>query len=128
MLINKVVVRYKNGNVEKGVTGDFFPNKVMFHLQLPTRETLEVNVEELKAICFVKDFEGNKDRKDDYSYELPGGGRKVQVDFSDGETLIGFTQGYAPTRAGFFVVPADLQSNNERIYVVTSATKKVTIL
>ena len=128
MPVNKVVARFKNGDVTKGVTGDFFPNKVLFHLQLETREILEINIEELKAVCFVKDFEGNKDRKDDYTDELPGGGRKVQVEFSDDETLIGYTQGYSPARSGFFVVPADLENNNDRIYVITSATKKVTFL
>jgi hypothetical protein len=128
MLINKVVARFKNGDVKKGVTGDFFPNKVVFHLQLETKEILEINIEELKAICFVKDFEGNKERTDDYTDELPGGGRKVQIEFSDDETLVGFTQGYSPTRSGFFVVPADLNNNNARIYVITSATQKVTFL
>ena len=128
MEINKVVVRFKNGEVKKGRTGDFFGNKVLFHLQLQTRDILEVHTEELKAVCFVKDFEGNKDRKDEYKDNIPGGGRKIQIDFFDGETMIGFTQGYSPTRSGFFIVPADLNNNNDRIYVITSAIKKVTFL
>lgn len=128
MQTNKVVVRYKNGDIKKGSTGDFFPNKAVFHLQLETKEALEVNIEELKAVCFVKDFTGNPDRKDDYTDDVPGGGRKVQVEFSDGEILVAYTQGYSPTRIGFFVVPADLGNNNERIYVITSATKNVTFL
>ena len=144
MKINKVVVRYKNGEVKKGSTGDFFPNKVMFHLKPLTGEPLYVNIEELKMVHFVKDleinieelkavflvksFEGNKDRKDKYTDEMPGGGRKVQVEFSDGEILIGYTQGYSPTRNGFFVVPADIKNNNDRIYVIVSATEKITFL
>ena len=128
MEINKIVVRFKNGDIKKGVTGDFFPNKDAFHLQLETKEILEVDVEELKVICFVKDFLGNKDRVDNYRDEIPAGGRKIQVEFSDGEVLVGFTQGYSSGRTAFFVVPADLENNNDRIYVITSATKKISFL
>ena len=128
MVINKVVARFKNGTIKKGTTSDFFPNKILFRLQLINEEVLEIKVEELKAICFVKDFQGDKNYKDTYNDVVVGGGRKVQVTFMDGETLIGYTQGYSPNRSGFFVVPADLQNNNERIYVITSATEKVSFL
>jgi len=128
MQINKIVARFKNGNIMKGTTGDFFPNKALFHLQLATKEILEINIEELKSVFFVKDLEGNKDRKDEYTDDIPGGGRKVQVEFSDGEVLIGYTQGYSPTRNGFFVVPADIKNNNDRIYVIASATEKISFL
>ena len=128
MQINKVVARFKNGAVRKGTTSDFFPNKDMFHLKSATGEVLDINIEELKAVCFVKNIEGNKERFDQYTDDVPGGGRKVQVKFIDGEMLIGYTQGYSPNRSGYFVVPADLENNNDRIYVITSATEKVTFL
>ncbi len=128
MLINKVVVRFKNGDVKKGTTSDFFPNKAMFHLESATGDILDINIEELKAVYFVKNFEGNKERFDQYTDDVPGGGRKVQVKFSDGEMLIGYTQSYSPTRIGYFVIPADIQNNNDRIYIITSATEKVTFL
>jgi hypothetical protein len=50
------------------------------------------------------------------------------VEFVDGEVIIGYALSYAPERHGFFITPADLQSNNERIFVIKSATKKVTIV
>ncbi len=125
---NKVVVRFKTGDVKKGTTSNFSPNKVIFHLISATGEILDINIEELKAVCFVKKFEGDKYRMDDYKAYIPGGGRKVQVKFSDGEMMLGYTQGYSPTRSGFFVTPADLQNNNDRIFVITSATEKVTFL
>jgi len=128
MHINKVVAKFKNGSIKKGTTNDFFPNKVMFHLISTTGEILDINIEELKAVYFVKNFEGDKDRMDEYTDDVPGGGRKVHVKFSDGEMLIGYTQGYSPNRSGFFVIPADLQNNNDRIYVITSAIEKVTFL
>jgi hypothetical protein len=52
-------------------------------------------------------------------------GRKIQVAFKDGELMLGTTQGYQPNRPGFFVVPADAQSNIERCFVVTAATQEV---
>jgi hypothetical protein len=55
-------------------------------------------------------------------------GRKIRVDFQDGETLTGTTQGYDPSRPGFFVIPADAGSNNERCFVVTRATAQVSFV
>lgn len=128
METNKIVARFKDGTTKKGTTSDFFPNKAMFHLKSSTGEILDIQTEELKAVFFVKTFQGDKDRRDDYSDAIPGGGRKVQVTLFDGEILIGYSQGYSPNRIGFFIIPADLKNNNERIYIITSATKKVTFL
>jgi hypothetical protein len=71
---------------------------------------------------------GNKIYKEIYTDAVPGGGRKVKVEFLDGEIIIGFSQGYSPSRSGFFLIPADKQGNNERIYVITSAIKNVLFL
>jgi hypothetical protein len=76
----------------------------------------------------VKDYSGNKDRKDDYSYVVPGGGHKIKVKFNDGESLIGYTLCYSSNRHGFFMIPADRRSNNERIFVIKSATETVEFL
>lgn len=122
---NIVVVQFKDQTIAKGKTNDFFPNKTMFHLIENSGETTEISVENLKAIFFVKDINGNKDHQDDYSDEVSGGGRKIKVRFTDGETIIGYTLGYSPERQGFFMTPADLQGNNERIFVVKSATEKI---
>ena len=35
------------------------------------------------------------------------------------------TQGYQPDRPGFFVVPVDPKSNNDRCFVVMAAVKAV---
>jgi len=128
VIANKVVARFKDGSLKKGTTGDFFPNKKEFHLTLLNNEIVSINVEDLKALFFVKDFEGNKDHTEEYTDVVPGGGRKVRIEFNDGETVIGFSQGYSPNRPGFFVIPADTKSNNERFYVVASATKKVSFI
>ena len=134
MVLNKIVVRYQDGRILKGQTGDFLPTKPMFHLTpadaLRDTKPIEVQLAEIKAIFFVKDFVGQSDRKK--VQEFPAGkpivGRKIRVVFQDGETLVGTTQGYDQTRPGFFVVPADPASNNERCFVVTRATKNVAFI
>ena len=122
---NKVVIKFKDGTLSKGKTSDFFPNKTKFHLEAVDGEIAEVDIEELKAVFFVKDLGGDKNHKYEYSDEIAGGGRKIKVVFSDGETVIGYTLGYSPDRQGFYVTPADIKGNNERIFVVKSATREI---
>lgn len=125
MIFNKVVLKLKNGSVMKGSTADFLPNKTSFHLTHENGEVKEIYIETLKAIFFVKVFEGNKTYTEQYKDMIPGGGRKIQVKFTDGEVVVGYSQGYTPNRPGFFLVPADRSCNNERIYVVKSSTVSV---
>jgi len=134
MIQNKIVVRYQDGRIVKGHTGDFLPTKPAFHLSLldapHDARPIDVQLAEIKAIFFVKDFAGNRARKK--VQEFPAGkpvvGRKIRVIFQDGETLVGTTQGYDATRLGFFVIPADPASNNDRCFVVNRATKQVAFL
>lgn len=128
MLANKVVVRFRDNSILKGKTNNFFPNKTSFHLELTNGEQMEIRLADLKALFFVKSYEGDKQHKKSYGDRVPGGGRKIQVKFSDGETIVGYTTGYSPDRAGFYLVPADLKGNNERIFVVTSATETVEMI
>ena len=125
METNKVVVRFKDGSIMKGKTRDFFPNKTSFHLETLNGETKTIDVEQLKASFWVKDFDGNKNYDEDYNEEIAGTGRKIIVKFSDGESIIGYTLGYSPDRQGFFMTPADSKSNNQRIFVVKSASEKI---
>jgi small nuclear ribonucleoprotein (snRNP)-like protein len=134
MLQNKIVVRYQDGRILKGTTGDFLPAKPLFHLMVadapPGAKPVEITVAELKAVFFVHDLVGNPSRKEVLEFHVgkPAVGRKIQVEFKDGEKLVGTTQGYDPSRAGFFVVPVDAASNNQRCFVVIRATKAVTFL
>ena len=123
---NKVVAKFKDGTIMKGSTTDFMPKKPNFHLNGQNGSVETIEVEDLKALFFVKDVEGNKDYNETYQDVIQGGGKRVQVEFNDGETVVGYVLGYSPDRQGFNLTPADLQSNNERIFVVASATKSVT--
>jgi len=128
MAETKVVLHRKSGGLEKGSTGDFRPNKEKFHLHLQSGEVSDVSVAELKAVFFVKDLAGNCDYDEAYQDAVPGGGKKVEVTFKDGEVVVGFTTSYSPMRQGWFFVPADSGSNNLRVYAVSSAVASVRVL
>ena len=88
MAANKVVIHFKDGTIKKGNTSDFLPNKKSFHLSILGGDVETIEVENLKAVFFVKDYEGNKDHKRDYKDIIAGGGKKVEVSFNDGETIV----------------------------------------
>jgi len=135
MILNRVVARFKDGSLIKGTTKDFYPNKANFHLEMTSGQvvdvdinqlkTVQVNIEDLKAAFFVKDLDGNKEYDESYGDRVVGAGKKIQVRFKDGEAVIGYALSYSPDRTGFFLIPADKKSNNERIFVVISSTEKI---
>jgi hypothetical protein len=126
----KVVMRYVDGSLIKGYTSDFFPNKPLFRVlpvdANPGDKGVEVRVKDLKAAFFVKDFAGNPayNEKKRFDEGQKFTGRKVEVTFADGEVMAGTTLGYDPNRQGFFVTPADPESNNLRVFVIAAAVSK----
>jgi hypothetical protein len=135
MAIHKVVVRFQDGRLLKGSTADFIPTKDRLHLSPadapPSTKPVEVLLAEVKALFFVRDFAGKpRPQKDPVEPPPPppGAGRGIRVMFRDGEILIGTTHGYQPGRLGFFVVPVDPESNNERCFVISAAAHQVTLL
>ena len=125
---NQIVIRLKDKQLKKGYTDDFLPTKDTFHLNTREGKTEVINMEDAKAIFFVKKLDGNKDYKYTYKDIITGEGRKVIVHFKDGETIIGYVLAYSPERKGFFLKPADLNGNNNRIYVIASSLKKIEII
>jgi hypothetical protein len=127
---NQVVAAFRDGRRLKGTTFDFLPTRHAFHLHRAEGGIETIAVAELKALFFVRDLAGDFLR--DTSNAFPEGkrplGRKIRVVFADGEELVGTTQGYDPTRKGFFVSPADAEANNERVFVVAAATREVNLL
>lgn len=130
MLPNRVVARFADGRMLKGTTQDFAPAKDAFHVILSDggARPIRVPVDELKAVFFVKDLLGNPGYHETKDFDGPVIGRKLHVTFTDGEVLVGASQAYQPDRPGFFLVPADPRSNNDRVYVVRKAVKDVRFL
>jgi len=132
---NKVVVHCSDGTLLKGYTHDFVPEKDSFHLNTsldPGVGTIhEVKVADLKAVFFVKSAEGNPQYREKTRFgevdEKALHGIKIKVVFKDGEMIRGISMGYSRVKKGFFIIPIDPQSNNERIYVIASSTTKVIV-
>jgi hypothetical protein len=134
MIQNKIVVRYLDGRVLKGYTNNFMPNKDVFHI-IPVdapagSKPLDVSVNGLKAVFFVKDLTGNKEYQEKKTFDTAKAavGKKIKVVFKDGEEMIGTTQGYQPGRPGFFIFPADSQSNQDRAFVYSAATREISFI
>jgi hypothetical protein len=49
------------------------------------------------------------------------------VEFFDSEVLFGFTLSYSTRGLGFFIFPGDPESNNSKVFIVHSATKRVKV-
>jgi len=124
-----VVARFVDGRILKGTTQDFSPHKPSFHLTVwgdSAAKAITVPVGALKALFFVRTYEGNPKHVEDRDLaKARGQGRKILVTFADGEVLGGFTTGYSKDKQGFFVIPVDPKANNSRVYAVTASVKKV---
>lgn len=128
--MNKVVARFVDGRTVKGTTADFFPGREKFHVSEDGGAPREILMKDLKAVFFVKDLAGNSAHveRNEFDAAHPQAGRKMKVVFRDGEVLIGTTTGYQRDRPGFFIIPADHESNIERCYVVASSAAQVSFI
>jgi hypothetical protein len=126
----KVVVRYRDGRMLKGFSCDFSSGQV--HLRLASEDheghSLIVPLNQLKAIFFVREFEGDPAYDEQKTFADPPKGRKLEVTFDDDEVLVGSTLSYSPEACGFFLHPADRNGNNIRIYVSAAAVRHVRFL
>ena len=124
-----VVAHFLDGKLLKGTIHDFAPNKETFHLYEggdERSEAVAVPAAALKALFFVRSFEGDADHRRSNTFaDVRGQGRKMLVCFHDGEEMAGFTMGYSPQKQGFFLIPVDPDSNNARVYVLNAAVAHV---
>ncbi len=124
-----VVARYLDGRTVKGTTQDFVPARTHFHIfpqgDQAARAVL-IDFKDLKAIFFVKNYDGDPKHKEEYSFDrAKGHGRKAVVMFHDREMIAGYTMGYHQDRPGFFLLPAEPNSNNERVFIINAAVKVI---
>ena len=139
----KAVLRFLDGTVLKGYLEGFAEDASEITLRTCNSESLhKVSADRLKAVFFVKTFEGDSQycEKKSYGIRKPRG-RRTFVKFNDGEDMVGFLEGEVPWEKGFFLtkkkpqnlkgfylLPADGSSNNNRVFVFTSAIRDVTVV
>ena len=140
--MEKTVTRLNNGNLLKGYMKNFSPNRneVTVEETVAAREHL-VKIEDVKAVFFVKSFEGDHEYREKKSYGIARiKGQRVFVKFRDGESMVGFLEGEVPWERGFFlskqdsdlkgffILPVDEDTNNIKVFVVASSVDDVTVV
>lgn len=135
----KVILRFIDGKMLKGYIRDLKIAEEYLYLEDESSHQLKVRLKELKAIFYVKKFEGERghQEKKAFSSTRPGP-KRVFVKFKDGETIMGNMEGEIPWQKGFFlesmkekaftIIPVDESSNNTRILVVTTAVEDVAMI
>jgi hypothetical protein len=138
--VGKLVAHTKDGLIYKGFSRDFDPERGgPFHLVRKKQgivSSIQVKLEDLKALFHVKTW-GRKDRHVGSRGGFPPGDAnrpgeasyvKTVAEFFDGEKICGFTRDYDPSRPGFYLIPADPEDNNRRIYVLNSSLVNIRLL
>jgi hypothetical protein len=122
-----VILRYLDGKSVKGFCNDFSSSRTQFHLwpsvSAAPSQQVAVPLSLLKAVFFVRDFDGNPSYVERHTFEVAPHGRKMEVTLLDGEVIVGSTLSYRPNGTGFFLCPADPRSNNLRIFVVCGSVR-----
>lgn len=135
----KVILRLVNGKMLKGFIKDLKLDGDHLFIEDETNHQLKVRTKELKAIFYVRRFEGDRtyQEKKTFSGTRPNS-KRIFIKFKDGENMMGFIEGEIPWQHGFFletmkektftVIPVDEESNNVKILVFTSAVKDVAMI
>lgn len=129
---SRIVVRYMDGRLLKGFSQDFHASRQHFHVSPSinglVHKPVLVPMSRLKAVFFVRDFEGQPDHVKRQSFDGPLPGRRIEITFLDDEVIVGATLGYRPDGTGFFITPADSSGNNLRVFVVPGAIRHIRYL
>jgi len=132
----QVVLRFLDGRIIKGYIGDFSPANNHISVVDERLNEQDIQLNELKAVFYVKSFEGNKHYSDKKSFtNTSQKGKKILIRFKDGERLIGYLEGDVPwqrgfflesKKGGFFIIPSDDQTNNIKVFIVSTSVTNVT--
>jgi hypothetical protein len=122
-----VAVRSLDKQLRKGRTFDFRPNRDFFHLEeAGGTAPVRIPIRNLKGIFFLKSLGRSPSCVDKRSFgEHMGTEQKVWLEFRDGEKLAGWSNSFGSRRDGFYVFPADPDSNLEKAYVFRSALSHI---
>jgi hypothetical protein len=126
---HRLVVRYADGRLLKGYSQEFTASSGSLQVwprpNAPSMTRITVPLAYLKAVFFVRDFEGDAEHVERCDGEPAERGRSIAVTFLDGEVLVGTTMSYRTDADGFFIRPVDDGSNNVRIFVASRAIRHV---
>ena len=122
----KIIARTKSGKCFKGYLRDGrFLTRGILRMTTVDSQELPVDLNQLKGVFFVRDFEGNKNHLENKILvadpDRPG--LRVRLRFEDNETMEGVVENHLELlqAAGFFFWPADPEANNDLIFVMKSS-------
>jgi hypothetical protein len=138
----KTVLRFRDGRLLRGFLKDFAPDlDEIFLEEVETDRIYPVRVEDVKAIFFVRSFEGDRTYREKKTFGVSKQkGQRVFVKFRDGESLVGFLEGDVPWEKGFFLsrldrglkgfflLPVDEDTNNMKVFVIATSVEDVTVV
>ena len=134
----KVVIRYTDGRVLRGFAPkrndtaleDTLPDSLV--VKESDGKPVKVVASNIKAIFFVKSFEGDQDYTEFkvFSGRPSGKGVWVRVRFQDGEVIEGVAPNCFETysKALFYITPPDPRSNNQGVLVSKHYLKEMEVL
>jgi hypothetical protein len=135
----KVILRFLDGKMLKGFIRELRLEGDHLYIEDETNHQHKVRIKELKAIFFVRRFEGDRTYQERKTFAgTRPNSRRVYVQFRDGENMMGFIEGEIPWERGFFLesmkekaftlIPVDEDSNNIKILIFTTAVKDVALI
>ena len=129
----QIVVRYLDGKLLKGTPSTWDIESEGFGLlprdALPgSTEEIYVLFRDLKAVYFVRDFDGLAGERL-VSPKLQIRGVHMELTFHDGEEMEGFaSEAYSPDKDRFYFFPADQSGNTISVLVERNNLKNITVL
>jgi hypothetical protein len=127
MEYRKLILRYLDGNVIPALVGFFENGTDPIPAIKSDGSPLFVEVSDLKAAFFVKDYLGNPSYQmllDEEKMRRNTDGGFVRLHFSDGEVLMGQVSDDTNFSKGFFLKVLDPNDNNILVYVNPKSLKK----
>jgi len=128
-MANEVVAHFLDGRLVKGTCLDVDPTRPTCHIKTHDRGMVQIMLAQLKALFFVRTLGGDPDYQETKTVDAGDararGASQIEVQFADGERVVGLTTRFPPVRRFFYVLPADARSNNIRILVNRSAVESL---
>ncbi len=128
----KVIAHFLDGRLVKGESFDVSVAKPTCLVHTPDGQSIVAPFSELKGLFIVKDLAGKPDYNEmknvDPADPRSRGARWLEIEFLDGEVMVGLSTNYSEQLPVFAVIPADAKSNNARILVNRGAVGSLKML
>jgi hypothetical protein len=125
-----IVRRFERENLTGFVNAFSYLQPTAIELLKPDGALVLLPYEEVKSVCFVKDFEAESETRKIFMTRPKLEGLWVRMLFRDGEVLDGILPNnlLAWEIAGYTVTPPEPDANNQRVFVPRSALKSIQVL